>query len=276
MKKRSARKRIELLAIYSDLHCGSTQAIIPPGFVTSEGYEVGQNRLQKWLWDRWLAQQQFLEAIVGDSDYGIVINGDVIEGNHHGTKQIWSPKVDDHFACAVQVLRPVTEKAVRRFIVKGTECHVGEMEGGIGNALGFDKCPETKLPVFDRLTLEVNGCRVVFRHHIGTSTRRALGATQLGVQLNEEVVEAAANGEPVPKVLCCAHRHVFGAYRDNHGLCVVTPPWQSLTRFGHKVVPAARTKPGVVILDWRGLPPNSVPRVHAEIYDTPPPASISL
>lgn len=276
MKRKSQRKRIELVVVYSDLHCGSTTAILPPGFVAKEGFGVVQNSLQQWLWDRWQAQQRFLWGVVGSDLFSVVINGDVIEGNHHGTKQIWSPRVDDHFAAAVQVLRPITERASRRFMVKGTECHVHDMEEGIGSVLGFDKCPSTGLPVFDRLTLEVGGTRTVFRHHIGTSTRRALGATQLGAQLNEEVVEAAANGEKVPKVLCCAHRHVFGSYADNHGLCVVTPPWQGLTRFGHKVVSAARTKPGVVILDWRGRPENSVPRVHAEVYDTPPPTAISL
>ena len=54
----------------------------------------------------------------------------------------------------------------------------------------------------------------------------------------------------------------------------MTPPGRASRVSGTRSWSAARTKPGVVILDWRGRPENSVPRVHAEVYDTPPPTAI--
>ena len=118
--------------------------------------------------------------------------------------------------------------------------------------------------------------RCVFRHHIGTSVRRALSATQFSIHLGEEQVEAANNGEVIPRVLCCAHRHKFGVWEDDRGLAVVSPPWQMLSRFAHKVVSQARIKPGVFILDWRDREDGELPKVLKRLYDTPQPHAVTL
>lgn len=229
--------RPKLVFVLSDLHCGSTVGLLPPDFVTGEEQTVKQNAAQKWLWSCWLDSLKWAETLAGKDPYAVVVNGDLIEGNHHRTTQIISPDVSDHIKASIECLAPITKKSARTFIVKGTECHTGSAEAGIVKALGL---PD---PAVDRLNLDVNGVRCVFRHHIGTSTRRALAATQLSIQLSEEQVEAANNGDVLPRVLGCAHRHKFGYYEDNHGLCFVTPPWQALTRFGHSGQPSPN-KPG--------------------------------
>lgn len=262
--------RPRLLAVFSDLHAGSTVALMPPGFVTIEGTAMEQTPLQSWLWQCWQDGQAWLADLVGQDPYALVLNGDLIEGAHHGTKQIISPDILDHVACALEIIRPMHAKAARTFVVRGTECHTGSTEHGIAQAL---KLPDVAR---DRLTIDIAGVRCVFRHHIGTSTRRGLQGTQLSMQLSEEQVEAACNREPIPRVLCCAHRHVFGHWKDNHGLCVVSPPWQGLSRFAHKVVSQARTKPGLFVLDWRGVPDGELPHVHARTYDTPQPEAVTL
>jgi hypothetical protein len=267
---------IRALVVLSDLHIGSTVALLPPGFVTMEGNAIGQTPLQSWLWECWEQSNQWIAETLGKSPYGLVLNGDLIEGLHHRTTQVISPDLADQIVAAKQVLIPVAKKAKKVFVVKGTECHTGNVEAGLGTAIGAEIDPDTGVAAFDRLTIDVAGVRCVFRHHIGTSVRRALSATQLSIQLAEEQVEAAVNGEVLPQVLCCAHRHKFGKYEDEKGLCVVSPPWQGLSRFAHKVVSQARTKPGVFILDWRGLPDGHLPAVHRLVFDTPHPKTISL
>lgn len=267
---------IRLILDLSDLHSGSTTALMPPGFKNFEGNEVRQNPMQEWLWECWGRLNLWIPEIVAGDPYALVLNGDLIEGNHHGTKQIISPSVGDHVNCAFTLLAPVAEKAERVFVVRGTECHVGENESALGDMLGAEMNTETGKRVFDRLTLDLNGVRNVFRHHIGTSMRRNLAGSGLSIALAEEQVEAANNGEPVPRVLCCAHRHKFGVYQDDNGLCVVTPPWQMLTRFGHKVVSPARTKPGGAFLDYRGKAEGQLPEVRSLSFRTPSPKAFAL
>lgn len=264
------------IVVLSDIHAGSTVALLPPDFETTEGQTVGQNAIQRWLWACWLDAQDWIGEQMGEDPFALVLNGDLVEGVHHGTKQVISTDVGDHMKAAIEVLHPLAERAERTFVVRGTECHTGNVEIGVAKAINAENNPELNVPVFDRLTLDIAGIRCVFRHHIGTSVRRGLAGTQFSIQLAEEQVEAANNDETIPRVLCCAHRHKFGAYEDDRGLAVISPPWQMLSRFAHKVVSQARTKPGVYILDWRGLPDGSLPRVHKRLYDTPKPHAIAL
>lgn len=264
------------IVVVSDIHAGSTVALMPPKFTTLEGVVLEQNPMQRWLWDCWKNAQSWIADTMDGDPFALVLNGDLTEGVHHGTKQVISPDTGDHVECAIHLLRPLVSKAAKTFIVKGTECHTGNNEIVIGKALKTEINRETGLPAWDRLTIDIAGVRCVFRHHIGTSVRRGLAATQFSMQLAEEQVEAANNSEPIPRVLCCAHRHKFGSWEDDRGLAVVSPPWQLLSRFAHKVVSQARTKPGIYILDWRNRENGELPKLHRRLYDTPQPEAVAL
>lgn len=268
--------QIRSLVVLGDIHAGSSKALLPPNFVTLEDHEVRQNAIQKWLWECWRRKDDFLDEVLGNAPFGLVLNGDLIEGIHHGTKEIISPEVADHRNAAVQLLKPVAERAAKVFVVRGTECHVNNHEVSIGKELGAVMNPETRIHAFDRLTIDIAGIRCVFRHHIPASVRRNLSATQLSIQLAEEQLEAVNNGEPLPRVVGAAHRHKPDHYEDDNGLCFVSPPWQMLTRHGHKVVSPARCKPGVQILDWREREDGELPRFWRRYYEPPHPQAICL
>lgn len=269
-------KPIRKIVVLSDLHVGSTKALLQPGFTTLEGNKISLNAMQEWLWLCWLKANNFIEEQVGDEPFALVINGDIVEGIHHGTKEIWSPELADQRRAAIEVLKPIVSKASATFIVRGTECHTQNAEASIGEALGGEVNHEAGIHAFDRLVLELNGIRHVFRHHIGTSVRRGLAGTQLSANLAEEQVEAANNGEVIPRVVVCSHRHKYGLYQDTNGLLVVTPPWQGLTRFGHKVVSQARTNPGVVILSYDSKARGELPEVITKTFKTPEAQAIAL
>ena len=269
-------KQTEVVVIISDTHSGSTKAVLPPGFESVEGNPILQNPLQKWQWECWQRMEQFVGEHVNGSPFALVLNGDLIEGVHHGTKEIISPEVADHVSAALTLLTPLASKSSHVFVVRGTEAHVNNHEQAMAKKLGAENNPELGIPAFDRLTLEIKGVRCVFRHHIGTTMRRGLAGTQLSLHLAEEQVEAANNGEPIPRVLACAHRHKGGVYRDDNGLTVITPAWQALTRFAHKVVSPARCKPGVIILDWRNCNEGDLPHVFEKYYQAPHPQVIRL
>jgi hypothetical protein len=94
--------------------------------------------------------------------------------------------------------------------------------------------------------------------------------------LAEEQLNAANNGEQIPRVLGMAHSHVPRYYQDDNGMAMVSPAWQVLTRFGHKVVSPARPKPGIQILDWREKEDGELPNFISKYYETPHPKAISL
>jgi hypothetical protein len=146
----------------------------------------------------------------------------------------------------------------------------------IGESIGAEVNADTGKHAFDRLYLDACGVRCVFRHHIGTSIRMSLEATQLSVILVEEMAEAVKNGETPPRIVCAAHRHKFGFFQNGRSMCVVSAPWQGLTRHGHKVVSQARTQPGIYALDWRGITDGELPVLHFRTYDTPAPKAKQL
>ena len=280
----SRRKPIEKILVIADPHAGSTVGLMPPDFRTLEGNKIGQNALQEFLWRCWLDCEPWAWSIIGTAPFALVFNGDCTEGDHHGTKQIWSKNITDHVNCANKLFGPLAKAAAKVFIVQGTECHTNSSEYAIAEKLRAVVNPETVNPedpegsprIFDRLTIDVHGVRCVFRHHIGVTFRSYLSATQFAVTINEEKIEAVNNGEVAPRVVCCAHRHRYGKWDDGFNLCVVSPPWQGITRHVHKVVSAARCHPGAYILDWSGLPRGSLPAVHSTIYEAPRPIAIKL
>lgn len=268
---------METLVLVSDLHCGSTRAVLPPGLFDEDGREMHLNKPQEWLWARWGEFVEWVNGQVGGDDFGLVVNGDAIEGVHHRGGQVVSTDTAIHTAIAENVLADLTDAAGKVWMVRGTEAHVGRSaEAGLALSFGAEKNRDENTYSFDRLTLSVNGCVLTIAHHFPASCRIALYATQLGVQLAEAQAQAARHGERVPHVVVGSHRHTYGMYCDSKGMSVTLPPWQLLTRFGYKVVPYATPAVGGAILDWRGLPPGSLPRVHAWIRNAALPTCFML
>lgn len=255
-----------ILIDLSDPHFGSSRALMPPGFRDSEDKGHTPNKYQEWLWAYWLDFGQWLDWVCGKDRRVLLLNGDIIEGVHHGTTELVTNDPVDHAKMAVEVLAPIVEKADAVYLVRGTEVHTRNAEYAIGYHLGAKKCRVTGQYAHDKLWLRQMGVLSTARHHIGTTGRQALEATQLSIQLAEEQMQAARVGNPIPRILYSAHRHVYGLYSDGDAMCVVTPSWQYLTRHAHKVVPASKSKFGGVVMDWRRVGEGSLPEVRARLY----------
>ena len=266
-KRKTKKQNIELVFVVSDLHCGGSGGLLPPGFRTFEGNEVRQNVGQAWLWPLWEKSIAWAKDKAAGQPFAIVVNGDVTEGVHHRNKQVISVEPEDHVEAARMSLEGLVDGASGVYVVQGTECHTEGVEASIGRELNAVENPETGRHSFVRLELEVNGTLCVFRHHIGTTSRSWLEASQLSIHMREEQVQAARKGTTIPKVLVCSHRHKFGYWGDPSALVVVTPPWQIPTRYAHKVVPNPVIEPGIVSLDWRGLTPGSMPVLDWKIFE---------
>ncbi len=267
-------ERTRVLVIVSDIHAGSTLALLPPDFESLEGNPIEQNPVQKWLWEAWRdATEKWLPKVLGKSPHALILNGDLREGVHHGTKQVISPDTADHDAASIAILKPLADKATKTFVTLGTESHVGGAEHSIARSLGAVRppkaSPHSQAWAWDALSLKVAGLRCVFRHHVSTSSRLYLRASALSINLGNEQLEAANNGEEIPRVVGYGHRHTFDYYQRHNALCFTNPAWQVLSRFGHKVVASARPQPGIVVLDWRDKLDGELPEMHVKTYRMP-------
>jgi hypothetical protein len=268
---------IKQIAFISDIHAGSTKAILPPNFQTLEGQPIGQSSLQRWLWEGWTAGRQWLQAKAGPDPLAKVLNGDVTEGNHHGTKEIWSPEVGDHSKAAVETLEPLVDDTPGPvFMVRGTECHTASHEISVGRRLGCELNPEHGEPYWDRLTLDICGKRISVRHHFPATSRVHLEASQYSIQFGNAVLEANRMGERTPDIIVGAHRHRPGHWSDGHGMTIVTGAWQVLTRHGYKVVPDGRPNPRIYHLDFRNVEPGALPFISWFTVKAPEPPAVSL
>lgn len=268
---------IKVAVVLSDLHFGSTVGLWPSDFVSQEGVPIGQNKFQKWLWKCWLDLHDVqLPKFIGDSPYALFLNGDIIEGLHHRTMQVMTANATDQVTASQSVLGPIALEAKKIFVIKGTEVHTKDREISLGAALGAEKDTSTGQHAFDKLLIKIHGCPCVFKHHITTTSRPYLEATALSTELGSERIEAARNHHPIPKVLCVAHRHRHGIYRDANGIVCVTSGWQGLTRHGYKVVSSSMPVPSCIVLDWREKNYGEIPRVEDFVYLPEAPKSISI
>lgn len=234
--------------------------------------------MQKWLWACWQDfWNEYVPNIVGNDPFAVCVNGDLVDGNHHRTVELIAIGEDDHLRVAIDTLEPVSKKARFLFITEGTEVHTKRHENAIGRAIGAYRNPETGGHVFHALFLNIHGCPGVARHHITTTSRPYLEASQFSINMGVERIESHRSGHVLPRWFARAHRHRVGGFYDAAGLMVITPAWQANTRYTRKVVPASLPNPGGIILDWRHQPEGALPIVHPpKVYKPKQPAYVTL
>lgn len=260
-------KKLDLLAIVSDLHVGSHVGLLCPGYRTiaateAERQTVQLNPLQHWLWSCWSDGAERVAEICGNDPYALLLNGDAVEGDHHRTWQIWSRNPDDHVAAAITALHPYSEPAEEVIVISGTECHTGLSEVMLAKSIGAH--------VADLACIRIHGTLIEARHHTGATSRVWLESGGPMRDMNNRRLECARKGHEVPQGALYAHRHTGGWADDGYGFAAVTGAWQALTRHGKKVVGHAIPSPTIIVLDWRGLPDGAMPRHHVIRYTARP------
>ena len=259
-----------LAVVVSDPHAGSAFGLMPRGFFTKEGNEIRLNPIQEWLMSCWDDCWDWFYKLAGNDEWSLILNGDLVDGVHHGTKEIWSNDESDHGIAAYHLLKPIGLKASSVFLTEGTEIHTKGQEHSIAYHLRSAGVP-VRLPTphsgaYPSLRIELAGTLCKFDHHTSTTSRPYLEASALSITMGAERVETARAGHRVPKVFGRAHRHKFGHFDDGYGVMFTTPPWQALTRYGRKVVPHAIPQVGLVVLDWRNAEDNSTPALHRRLH----------
>jgi len=255
-------KKLGGIVVVSDLHCGSTVGLWPDNHETSTGNRVslGNNLHQQWLWQCWQDATKRAIAHFKGRGFALIVNGDAIEGKHHGSTEVVAALNLDHSTAAVECLRPLSKASSATYLTAGTECHVGDWERKIASDLGAKF-------VGDKALIDFNDTLIDVAHHMPTSSRAYLEAGAMSICMGNARQNYSRVGHRVPKIYLRGHRHTGGIFSDSSGIFLVTPAWQLLTRYGHKVVGDSICRPGIGILDWAGTATGELPSARIITYE---------
>jgi hypothetical protein len=252
-----ASKRPVIVAVTSDHHTGSTVGLCPPeGVRLDDDGSYTPSKAQQWIWHNW--EKDFWPAVAErrahhKAQLWNAFNGDLSEGDHHGTSQIISKNPEPAAYVSDRVFGvPSGLKPDRTFVIRGTEAHVGPggaTEEAWARRMKAERNPVTKTWSWWHLRFEVYGVRFDFQHHGRTGTRPWTRASVVGALAAEIFYEHSAAGYPHPHLAIRSHRHVHADSYDAAPTRVIqTPAWQLKTAHAHKVAPESIADIGGIII----------------------------
>lgn len=244
---RSRAAQTRNIVVISDTHCNSTIGLcLPEGHRLDDGGWYKPSEFQLSLWG--LFQDfcnDWIPRVTKGEPWDLVINGDAIDGDHHRTPTIISRNMQDQFRVARDTLSGIVklckESGGEYGHVRGTEAHVGpsaQEEERLAEALG---AKPDKSGNFSRWRLRrlLGNHLVSFRHHIGGGASQAYEGTALTKTQTSQFADSGRWGRQVAQVDVRGHRHRYGKWekdgKDGHYITVVSPGWQGLTPFTHRM-----------------------------------------
>jgi hypothetical protein len=207
------------------------------------------------LWECWLDYWSKVEESVkpGDRLY-VCLNGDVVEGSHHGTTQIVTDNLPaTQHEIAMGCLAPALALNPSGIVlVRGTEAHVGSSaayEERLARDLDCIQEPSTGVYSWWHFQAESNGVLLDFAHH-GTVGKlphtRSNPAKTLAMRVSHASVK---HGSRRPDLVIRSHAHQEADTFDEMPVRVVqTRAWQLSTAFVHKIAAGSIPEIGGLIV----------------------------
>ena len=270
-KNSKGHKQINNIVVVSDTHCGCRLGLCPPdGVNLDDGGTYMPSRFQRKTWEMWEEfWGEFVPEATRGEPFGVVFNGDAIDGVHHNSTTQISHNLEDQSEIAYSILKPVVEACEGRYWhIRGTEAHVGKSaveEERLARKLGAIRNDENQAARYELWKVMGNKNLVHFLHHVGTTSSQAYEATAVHKEMVESFIEAARWGRKPPDVIVRSHRHrhletvMATQPRDGketgRAWAVVTPAWQGKTPFVWKIAGARLTTPqfgGIVLRHAHG------------------------
>jgi len=243
---------INNIIVISDLHCGCRFGLLPKeGIQIDGGNVVLPSPLQLKMWGYWEEfWGEWVPKVTKKQDYAVILNGDAIDGVHHGSTSQISHNIKDQENICVSIMKPIVSapKCKAYYHIRGTEVHggiSGDSEERIAESLGAVR---DELGAYSRwelwLRFGANKALIHVTHHIGTTSSASYESTAVQKEMVETLNEAGRWGDEPPVVIVRSHRHRefetrFGT-KNGYGISLVTPAWQLKTPFTNRI-PLGRT-----------------------------------
>ena len=256
---------MEILVLASDVHAGSNIGPMPmEGLELDDGGTMLPSRLQVHICDWWDECWAYVNALREEFDapMHLGLNGDLVEGWHHGTHQAVSVQNSPHMRLFMKLWDRgpghIGWDSVR--ISRGTESHVGkggEREEGIARLLLNDRKepivldPDTGTRTSYWHRFEIDGVRVDMRHHGRAGQRAHTKDSYTRLYAQDIWLSHIRDGIEPPDLAVRSHLHQFGDSGQMHKVStrlVMLPAWQHLTSFGHRIAIEELGELGMVIV----------------------------
>ncbi len=254
MPARSKKDRpVNNLVVVSDLHVGCQLGLCSPDAPhKDEGGHYALSKAQQVVWSWW---EEFWDVwvpqVTHGEPYAVAVNGDTLDGAHHGATHQWTHNLSDQRREAERILRPVVERAARFFMIRGTEAHVGKSasdEEELARHLGAEPNDDGQYCRHE-MWIRIGRGLAHLAHHVGTAGSMHYESTALMRELTEAYVESGRWGNEPPDWVVRSHRHRNAEVRvqTKKGFATVctTGAWQIKTPFAYRVAGARQALPQI-------------------------------
>ena len=246
----------EIWAIVSNLHCGSTLGLCPPeGIQLDDGGWYTPSIEQKELWLKWEEYWDLVKAEVKKGDrLFIALNGDIFDGDHHGTAQIVTKNLASvQHEIALATLKPALALSHHGIVViRGTEAHVGASgayEERLARDLEAVPNPVNGTRSHWHFQADSNGTIIDFAHH-GSVGKLPHTRSNPAKTLAMKITQAAVRyGIAIPDLAIRSHAHQEADTYDDFPVRVIqTRGWQLSTAFVHRIAAGSLPEIGCLIV----------------------------
>lgn len=240
---RKKSEPIRNIVVISDTHCGCMMGLCPSGGIPLDGGGVyAPSRLQRVAWAWWEEfWDDFVPAATKGEPFAVVMNGDAIDGVHHGTTTQITHNLERQRSIAESVLWPVANRAAAYYHIRGTEAHVGqsgEHEEALAHSLKAIRDEDGRSARWE-LRLKLGSHLIHFTHHIASSTSPYAETTALTREMVNSYLQTGLWGDEPYTMLVRSHRHQHSevSRRSAHGkvAVTVTPAWQLKTPYVYRI-----------------------------------------
>ena len=249
-----------VVALISDMHTGSSCALCPLSWNLMEGGTYRASPGQRIIHRLWVKSarkvKECREEAKEKKRLVVILNGEPIDGNHHGTAQLITILPKEQVSMAISLLDEwlgIAEFDSKRgdcmFLVRGTSAHErGEHINDIGRDIEgvVPYKPDTSDKQKDgrynwqKLRRTVNGVLFDIAHHgFSRGSRAWTRSNSIRWALTSIYLTCIEKKLPVPNYVIRSHKHYFtydALFRNGVTMWgFLTPAWQLKTNFGHMV-----------------------------------------
>ena len=249
-----------VVVVNSDIQVGSTLSVCPPRWNLIEGGTYRASPAQMIMYRQWIHSANKVKELLYEKRARkrlvFVLNGEPVDGDHHGTAQLITKTTQEQVDMSIALLDEwlqIVEYSPKRgdsiYLIRGTSAHEqGEVIEQIGRDIdGVIPMRKDSSPItrdgryhYQKLRRMVNG-KLFHITHKGFGRGGRAWTRENGIRngLKSMYFDALDNKKPVPDYVIRSHNHVY-TYDDYNGKnkrmwgCI-TPCWQLKTNFGNQV-----------------------------------------
>lgn len=235
-----------IVVVNNDLHSNSRLALSPREIHHPDGQIEYPSEEQGWINDCWDEMWYDVKQLVGrKDDLWLVFNGELTDGDHHGTTQIFSRDHDMMTDIALGVLSvPLKLKPKRTFITNGTSAHVGA-------GAEFDKLiarsMDSKFNIVRdghgnytwwHLRMMADGVNFDIAHHTSGGRLPHTRKNAANALAAKTMMIYGRARQPLPHLVLRGHVHFDADSYDNFPCrAMIIPSWQLSTEYANMIAP---------------------------------------